>query len=509
MREQVGQHEGPPTPSQVGAVPPDSSRSESGPSLRRQLAVSFSVVGGLGILLCGVLTLLVGSVSAALDTVRDDAESTRLALGLSLAVREQYIHEAHTILEGNATHLHHHDRWVARARREAEALDGREPSPAEGHARRVAAASAELDALFADRIVPAALSQDAVAVRRAHAEAEALARRAQADSDALVAALDRRGAAVHDEALSRSRVALWISLAGTLSLLGLSVALFLRLRRSLVSPLRSLSSAARAVTSGRGDVRVEARGVGEVATVARAFESMTAQLRRRGQDLVRAERMAALGELSQAVADAIREPCDRVRHELRSMRSDTSYDGMSAELAILSEEVDACHRIVDDLLTWARAPQLARADQDVAEVVRSAAERFSATSLGEAIVLDLDLEACVLSLDAVRVRQVVANLLRNAAQASPRGTVRIEGRRGAEGYRLSITDDGPGVRPDRLSRLFEPFYTGGRGTGLGLAVCHGIVTAHGGRIGAAAGPRGGLAVTLELPSIGRGEDELD
>jgi len=468
-------------------------------TLRRQLAVSFGVVGALGILLCGVLLLLVASVGSALDTVQQDAESTRLALALSLAVREQYIHEAHTILEGNATHLHHHDRWVRRAQEGAAELEGRAPPAAAGRAGRVAETSAALDAVFAERIVPASMAGDEDAVRSAHGEAEALARRAQEESDALVGALDQRVAAVHDQALARSHIAVGISVVGTLVLVFVSALLFARLRRSLVRPLRSLTVAAAAVSAGGESVELEWRGRGEVATVAAAFEGMTSQLQRRGQELVRAERMAALGELAQAVAAAIREPCDRMRGELHSMRSRPDYDVMSAELDILFEEVDACHRIVDDLLAWAQAPELERDEHDVADVVQAAVDRFRSTELGGDIEFEVEAESCCLWLDAVRIRQVLANLLRNASQASPGGRVRIEGHLAEnDRYRVSVADDGPGVPPEQLPRLFEPFYTGRRGTGLGLAVCHGIVAAHGGVIVAEARPEGGLRVSFEL-----------
>lgn len=498
--EQGGQHEGPPLEAELRTPAFASSRRSGRRTLRRELAISFGVVGALGILLCGVLVLLVGSVGSALDEVQEDAESTRLALGLSLAVREQYIHEAHTILEGNATHLHHHDRWVRRAQEGAEELEGRAPPSAAGRAQRVAVASADLDALFAERIVPAAIAGDDEAVRRAHAEAETLARRAQMESDAVVAALDTRVAAVHDLALTRSRLALWLSVAGTLMLLGVSGLFFVRLRRSLVRPLQSLTAAAAAVSAGHEGVELQSRGRAEVATVAAAFEAMTSQLQRRGHELVRAERMAALGELAHAVADAIREPCERVRGELHAMRSRPAYDGMRSELDILSEEVDACHRIVDDLLAWARTPELQRQERDVAEVVHTAVDRFRSTALGSAIELDADAEPCSLLLDAVRIRQVIANLLSNASQASPGGRVRVEGRLAeANRYRVSVADDGPGVPLEQLARLFEPFYTGGRGTGLGLAVCHGIVAAHGGTIFAEIGTGGGLTVTFELP----------
>jgi signal transduction histidine kinase len=120
--------------------------------------------------------------------------------------------------------------------------------------------------------------------------------------------------------------------------------------------------------------------------------------------------------------------------------------------------------------------------------------------------------------DAGQLEQVLTNILLNAVQVSPPGSqVRIEadrisatppaylgGRRG-EHVRITVTDEGPGIAPDVLPHVFEPFFTTkdvGEGTGLGLAVCYGIVRDHGGWIDIVSAPGAGAKVIVHLPTEG-------
>ena len=101
------------------------------------------------------------------------------------------------------------------------------------------------------------------------------------------------------------------------------------------------------------------------------------------------------------------------------------------------------------------------------------------------LALDVHGDLPQVTLSREQLVQVILNLVLNAADAiAPGGHVRIEACRAAAGVRLSVSDDGPGIAPDVRDRLFEPFVTTkevGKGTGLGLAVCRGLVEAAGGR----------------------------
>lgn len=116
----------------------------------------------------------------------------------------------------------------------------------------------------------------------------------------------------------------------------------------------------------------------------------------------------------------------------------------------------------------------------------------------------------ILAMDRLRLEQAMDNLLRNALQVA-RSRVRTRWEADGDEVRLQVEDDGPGLDPDAAARLFEPFYTTkpvGEGTGLGLAVVHGAVREHGGRVEADTSPDlGGARFTLTLPLGGASEEE--
>ena len=134
---------------------------------------------------------------------------------------------------------------------------------------------------------------------------------------------------------------------------------------------------------------------------------------------------------------------------------------------------------------------------DLADVARDAIPLARLEARARGVELVAELAPAPVNADPHALEQVAYNLLRNAIHAA-RGVVRV--RTGPEG--LVVEDDGPGVAPEHLQRLFEPFFTTkapGEGTGLGLAVVHGIVTEHGGRITAENLPGAGARFVVSIP----------
>ncbi|MBI5513786.1 MAG: aminopeptidase, partial [Deltaproteobacteria bacterium] len=296
--------------------------------------------------------------------------------------------------------------------------------------------------------------------------------------------------------------------AAAVALATLAAALALLVARSVWrafdEPLGRLRVVAARVTAGDPRARVGALAAPELRGVAVAFDRMLARLARREAELVRAERLATLGHLAAGVAHEINNPIGVIRGYLKTMLRDGHDAGLRRELEILDEEALACQRICEDLLTWARAPALALEPCALAALVAEVVERLRATGeLGRADVR-LDLEPLTATVDPLRLRQVVANLLRNAAQASP-GAVEVTARRDDQRLRLRVLDRGPGVAPELRGQLFEPFATTRPGgSGLGLAVCQGIVRAHGGELRAEDRPGGGAVFEVTLPLDPRG-----
>ena len=150
-----------------------------------------------------------------------------------------------------------------------------------------------------------------------------------------------------------------------------------------------------------------------------------------------------------------------------------------------------------DLLDFSRSGPIDRKEADPAALLRAAAESVDASR----IALSLEAAPHRFPLDAERVRQALTNLLLNAVQASPAGTP-ATGSAATEDDALVFTvrDRGPGIPPEELERIFEPFSTTRpTGTGLGLAVAQRIVQMHGGTLTAADDPGGGASFRLAIP----------
>ena len=194
-----------------------------------------------------------------------------------------------------------------------------------------------------------------------------------------------------------------------------------------------------------------------------------------------------------------------------------TYGGQLDEKALkeltgtIREEAERLNRFIANLLDMTRlesgaiAPLIAPVD--LAELVGSALERTAKILAGHRVELDIPANLPMLDLDPVLFEQVLFNILDNAAKYAPPGSlVRIAAERGGGSVRLSVLDEGPGIAPGDLERIFDKFYrvhAGDRqraGTGLGLAICRGFVEAMGGAITAQnRRDRSGAVFTLSLP----------
>ena len=151
-------------------------------------------------------------------------------------------------------------------------------------------------------------------------------------------------------------------------------------------------------------------------------------------------------------------------------------------------------------MAFARTNELRIDDVEVAGLASDLAARLEAASQLQGATVTVQMEPMVLEVDAGRIRQVLSNLLRNAAEALPGGRIEVTGDHRGGVYRIEVCDRGVGVPPEDRDRVFEPFY-GKRpgGSGLGLAVCMGVVRAHSGSIRMEDRAGGGTIVVVELP----------
>jgi signal transduction histidine kinase len=293
----------------------------------------------------------------------------------------------------------------------------------------------------------------------------------------------------------------WPGRYGLLLALLACLVVTLVLARGTTAPLREMTAAARVMAAGGTPPPVRATSRDEVGELARAFTAMAADLR--AGDRQRRDLLAN-------VAHELRTPVAALRAQIENL-ADGVRPADDAALAELLGQVEDLGSLVEDLLGLARAEAgalpLEVRPVDVRPLALEAARAVAAAHATTAPLIDVDVPGdLVVPADPQRLRQVLANLLDNAARhGPPGGRVRVTGRRDADGVLLEVHDDGPGIAPEHRDRVFERFERGaaeGRtpdgGTGLGLAIARWAVTLHGGRI--AVVPTGsGCTMRVRLP----------
>lgn len=350
---------------------------------------------------------------------------------------------------------------------------------------------------------------------------ELLAVQQQLDRDIklLGSALDTRVSVRVANASSEERRGAWTIIVLTVGaiLLGLLVTVA-SLR--VLSPIQRLTEMA--VRIGRGDYAAEAPvgGGDEIAVLARAFNAMAASLREREaqlaqkqRELVRAERLAAMGRVTAQITHEIRNPlssiglnAEMLEEAIGQARFETAAAGRESVelLRAIAREVDRLTEVTEQYLRFARAPKPQLASEDVNAVARALLDFLAPELQGAGLTVEraLSPEPLWAVADEGQLRQALLNLVRNAreALAGRAGTVRVASRAVGEQVELAVEDDGPGVGAEDLARIFDPFFsTKERGTGLGLSVTQQIVREHGGQLTCQSEPGRGTRFTITLP----------
>jgi PAS domain S-box-containing protein len=227
------------------------------------------------------------------------------------------------------------------------------------------------------------------------------------------------------------------------------------------------------------------------------------------QQLLIAGKLASIGELAAGVAHEINNPLTAIMGYAQLLANDDHVTGnIKSDLEKIYNQSQRAARIVQNLLTFARNYTPEKSVIDLNELIlktlelRSYEHKVSNTE----VVTELQDGLPGISADEHQIQQVILNIVINAEQSiaakKKAGTIKIVTCTVEDKIKISITDDGPGIPREMLDRLFDPFFTTkdvGQGTGLGLSVCHGIVTNHGGRIYAESVVGEGATFIIELP----------
>ncbi len=254
-------------------------------------------------------------------------------------------------------------------------------------------------------------------------------------------------------------------------------------------------------------------GVGAAAS-AIIFWMQSRHLSERGRleaAMVREQRLSAMGNLAAGVAHEIRNPLNAISVGLQRLRLEFSPATAESRTEyldftrLMEGEVRRLNTTVDRFLTLARPLRLTKQAEPILVVLKDQLSLLvgQAEQQGVRLVEELALPDVKVSLDRQQFGHALMNVLQNALQAMPNGgtlIVRADLASGPARVRIAIADTGPGLPPDLVDRIFEPYFTAKEGgTGLGLALTHRIVLEHGGSVRAERSASGGAQFVIELP----------
>ncbi|HEU4382876.1 MAG TPA: HAMP domain-containing sensor histidine kinase [Anaeromyxobacteraceae bacterium] len=461
-----------------------------------------------------MLAAFVGSLAVQVVSLRrmevtfgemaDHEEEMRRALAFEDAVRDQYDLEMRLVRGETAdlaTYTSARSRVLDLGRALCDSVD--EPAALE-KLNEVRRAATKLDQMFRDEIAPAVKRKDPAAAL-AHERAYPLVSTIEEGVDDLVGMLQEtssqsRRALMHLE----GQVLRWTAALLLATPLLMAAAVYY-LSRSVARPLARLSEGAAAVAAGDLDARIDLPRSDEFGRLAADFNAMTVALKHHQHRLVESEKLAGIGRLAAGLAHELNNPLQVMLGYL-SLNRDLPDRRLAEQLSAVEDEARRCKDVVDALLELSRpSPAAAPAPVDLRVLCEDVSGRLGVWMKPAPPRLSVG-GAGIAMADRARLRQVVFNLMKNAAEAAgPAGGVEVEIGASNGAVEVAIRDDGPGIAAEARDHLFEPFFTTkSAGTGLGLAVSRAMARAQGGDIEFRNGESRGAVFTLRLPRAPEG-----
>lgn len=279
----------------------------------------------------------------------------------------------------------------------------------------------------------------------------------------------------------------------------------------LLQPLARLLVAIRSTAKGRLPQKVETGGPEEIQELARSFNEMvtrleqyrsdlkeanrtlerrveerTEELKRSQEVLYRSEKLAAIGLLTSGIGHEINNPLTGIAMNVDLMMEEEEPGSKRRlELQKISQDVERCRHIIDDLREFSRERALSKVEVDLMQLVQRTLRLSDVLIQRRKVEFRCHESEVLLAMcDPGRIQQVFTNVVLNALDAMPQGGVLEVRGTARNGYAvISFSDNGCGIPAQNLSRVFDPFFTTKpQGTGLGLSISYGIVAEHGGRI---------------------------
>jgi signal transduction histidine kinase len=291
--------------------------------------------------------------------------------------------------------------------------------------------------------------------------------------------------------------------------------------------VRRLTEAAVAVAGGAYGTEVALRSNDEMGLLAASFNEMSRKmaadierLRELNQQLIRTEKLAAAGTLAAGVAHEVNNPLASISSLIQILQTRPLNEEHAEEhremLRLISQQIARITQVLRDMMDFARARPPLRTSLDIHRIIEASIRLASFDKGFQRLQLTTHFDEDVPELfaDADQLQQVFLNLLLNARDAMPSGgelQVRTKHEPLTSEVMIEFADNGTGIAPEHRAHVFDPFFTtkpAGTGTGLGLAVCYGIITAHDGRIELLPNNARGTRIRVVLPLQAAAEQQL-
>ncbi len=325
----------------------------------------------------------------------------------------------------------------------------------------------------------------------------------------------------------------------TFALMGMiALILYVVLRKFVLKPVTSLSSAMETVAQGDLERMVTASSDDEIGRLVHTFNDMTRELKaarkkmeawtesleqevekktdalKKSQDkLVQAEKLAALGRMTADVAHEIRNPLTAIGGFARRLAKSSAGEKEKERVEVIVHEVDRLEKILRDVLKFSRDARVHLEKQEIGELLNDVVGLHEPLCSDQSVSVEVSMEKDLplVLMDKDQLRQALSNLITNALDAMPQGgmlkiSARTESLNDVRYVVLRVSDTGMGIDEDKLPLIFDPFFSTkkiGHGTGLGLSITSKIVEEHGGFVKAESVKGEGSIFSLYFPQPGK------
>jgi len=287
----------------------------------------------------------------------------------------------------------------------------------------------------------------------------------------------------------------------------IAIVISARLSRSISQPVTQMVDGMTHVAEGDLDYRVTYKASDEFRFLIASFNKMASDLQISRRQLVKAERMAAWQEVARQISHEIKNSLTPISISLRRLRNQRSDRPLpvkvTASLNAIEAELRVLEKMAVEFSAFARMPEPKKVSVDVNDIIRTTVLLLSPRFSEHRLITHLSDDIRPIQADAEQLKQVINNLIKNGVDASPpKHAVTVSTKLADSAHHdveIEVADEGKGLTPSEIEKLFKPYYTTKRGgTGLGLTIVQKIIEAHSGRIQIESEPERGTRIRIQL-----------